>query len=121
MKFEHLLQLYWTKGYLVGGKLLTFHQENRNFIKTLNGFNTFIYLILLKRFELNALLTNADFTFTKLMLDERKILNIFFARILTVNNNIFDYNYLNLIKLYLIKHYRARCQAIGKPAHGQRT
>ena len=121
MKLEHLLQLYWTKGYLFGGKLYSFNQPNKYFIKKLNGVSNYSYIFLLKRFELNALLTDEKFTFNNLSVNEFKIINIFFARLININNNIFGYFKLNLIRLYLTKTYRGRCQAIGKPAHGQRT
>lgn len=48
-------------------------------------------------------------------------LNIIFSQINTVNNQHSDLKRLILIRLYLIKSYRGRCHAIGKPVRGQRT
>ena len=39
----------------------------------------------------------------------------------TVNNRLDDLYKLNIIRLYLIKSYRGRAHALGKPVRGQRT
>ena len=48
-------------------------------------------------------------------------LNIIFSQVNTVNNTLFDIQKLNIIRLYLIKSYRGRAHALGKPVRGQRT
>ena len=48
-------------------------------------------------------------------------LNIIFSQINSVNNQIPELKKLNTLRLYLIKSYRGRCHAIGKPVNGQRT
>ena len=48
-------------------------------------------------------------------------LNIIFSQISSVNNQIPELKKLNMLRLYLIKSYRGRCHAIGKPVNGQRT
>jgi ribosomal protein S13 len=48
-------------------------------------------------------------------------LNIMFSQIHTVNHRVFDLKKLNIIRLYLIKSYRGRSHALGKPVRGQRT
>jgi len=48
-------------------------------------------------------------------------LNIIFSQVNSVNNSIEDIKKLNILRLYLIKSYRGRCHALGKPTRGQRT
>ena len=48
-------------------------------------------------------------------------LNIIFSQVNSVNNSIEDIKKLNILRLYLIKSYRGRCHALGKPVRGQRT
>lgn len=49
------------------------------------------------------------------------LLNNYYSQINSVNNQIFDLVRLNILRLYLIKSYKGRCHAIGKPVKGQRT
>lgn len=48
-------------------------------------------------------------------------LNHYYSEISSVNNIYIDLKRLNIIRLYLIKSYKGRCHAIGKPVRGQRT
>ena len=48
-------------------------------------------------------------------------LNVIFSQINTINNNISEIQYYNILRLYLIKSYKGRCHALGKPVKGQRT
>lgn len=48
-------------------------------------------------------------------------LNIIFSQINSVNHKLSEIYRINIIRLYLIKSYRGRCHAIGKPVRGQRT
>ena len=48
-------------------------------------------------------------------------LNHYYSQVSSVNNTINDLQRLNIVRLYLIKSYKGRCHAIGKPVHGQRT
>ena len=48
-------------------------------------------------------------------------LNHYYSQVSSVNNNLSDLSRLNIIRLYLIKCYRGRCHALGKPVNGQRT
>ena len=48
-------------------------------------------------------------------------LNHYYSQVSSVNNTIFDLQKLNIIRLYLIKSYRGKCHALGKPVNGQRT
>ena len=123
MRFEHVLQIYWTKGFFFGGQLFYFNQSIKSLKAYTPGLNSFFYTKLIRRFELTLLETN------KLLTDyEKKTkrfllnpLNIIFSQINTVNNRDGDLKRLVLIRLYLIKSYKGRCHAIGKPVRGQRT
>ena len=58
--------------------------------------------------------------------DSRKVdivntLNVLFSQINSVNNSLDELNRLTIIRLYLIKSYRGKCHALGKPVKGQRT
>ena len=48
-------------------------------------------------------------------------LNIIFSQINSVNNNILALKKLKIARMYLVKSYKGRCHAIGKPVNGQRT
>jgi len=48
-------------------------------------------------------------------------INIIYSQINSVNYRIIHTHRLNIIRLYLIKSYRGRCHALGKPTNGQRT
>merc|ERR1711957_1043572 len=48
-------------------------------------------------------------------------LNIIFSQINSVNHERDELYRLNILRLYLIKSYRGRCHALGKPVRGQRT
>ena len=50
-----------------------------------------------------------------------KPINIIYSQINSVNNQRQDLHRLNIIRLYLIKSYKGRCHALGKPVRGQRT
>ena len=43
------------------------------------------------------------------------------SRLISINNPIVELHKYNLIRLFLIRSYRGRCHAIGKPVRGQRT
>jgi len=60
-------------------------------------------------------------TFTSISLDRRKIINMYLSQLSSINNDIFELIKYNLIRLYLIKTFRGRCHALGKPVRGQRT
>jgi hypothetical protein len=51
----------------------------------------------------------------------RKSINILLSQISSVNNQVSEIERFNLIRVYLIKSYRGKAQALGKPSRGQRT
>ena len=48
-------------------------------------------------------------------------LNYYFSQVNSVNNIYLDLKRFNIIRLYLIKSYKGKCHALGKPVNGQRT
>lgn len=129
MKFEHILQVYWSKGLFFAGKLYYTHNLNYNKLvrQQIYGLGLrFIYL-LKKRLELTTFslyYTNLFFLldycriFHKIFL---KIINIIFSQINSVNLNLYELKKFNILKKYLTKSYKGYCHAIGKPVRGQRT
>lgn len=87
--------------------------------------STQVKKLLNQRFELTLLLP----TPAKLLPDYEnetsrvilKPLNILLSQVHTVNNQYTDLLRLIIMRLYLIRSYRGRCHAIGKPVRGQRT
>lgn len=121
MKFEQLLQIYWSRGFLYGGKVKNFNINLKNFFEENTGLSFKSKQKFIKRFELNFLLHDSEKTFTSISLDRRKIINMYLSQLSSINNNIFELIKYNLIRLYLIKTFRGRCHALGKPSRGQRT
>ena len=121
MKFEQLLQIYWSRGFLYGGKVKNFNVNLKNFFNENTGLSDKSKEKLIKRFELNFLLYDNEKTFINVSLDRRKIINMYLSQLTSINNTIFELIKYNLIRLYLIKTFRGRCHALGKPVRGQRT
>ena len=121
MKFEQLLQIYWSRGFLYGGKVKSFDTNLNTFFDDRFGLSQSSKYCLVKRFELNNLIYEKDETFLKLKLDKRKIINMYLSQLSSINNNISELIYFNLVRIYLIKTFRGRAQALGKPSRGQRT
>ena len=129
MRFEHILQVYWSKGFFFGGKLFyTNNLEFKNiFDQHLYGFNYKFREVLIKRLELTTFyihysnlyyLLNYSSTFFK---KTTKTINIILSQINNVNLNLRELKKLNILKKYLTKSYQGYCHAIGKPVRGQRT
>ncbi len=121
MKFEQLLQIYWSRGFLYGGKVKSFNITLKNFFIENSGLSKESEKKLIKRFELNFMKHNLSKVFLILPLDQRKIINMYLSQLTSINNTIFELIKYNLIRLYLIKTFRGRSHALGKPVRGQRT
>ena len=121
MKFEQLLQIYWSRGFLYGGKVKTFNINLKTFFDENIGLANKSKKQFIQRFELNYLIYKKNETFISLPLTQRKIINMYLSQIISINNNIFELIKYNLIRLYLIKTFKGRCHALGKPSKGQRT
>jgi len=125
MKFEHVLQIYWTKGFFFAGQLFYFNQTTESLKSHTPGLANDFKLKLNQRFELtklyqkpHTLLTDYSTTTGRIVLAP---LNVIFSQIQSVNSRLPELQQLILIRLYLIKTYRGRCHALGKPVRGQRT
>ena len=123
MKFEHVLQIYWTKGFFFGGTLFYTNQTMSTLLDQTPGLSNKFKQLLQERFELirlpkTELLPTHELRSSKIII---KPLNVILSQVHTVNNKYYDVHRLVLIRLYLIKTYRGRCHAIGKPVRGQRT
>lgn len=121
MKFEQVLQIYWSKGFLYSGRIVPFQSNVHTFCSEVGGLGNTTKKKFMKRFELNLLYINPFNTFLDYDKDVRKLVNILLSQITSVNNQISEIQKYNLIRLYLTKTYRGRAQALGKPARGQRT
>ncbi len=126
MKFEHILYIYWTKGFFFGGKQFYFRQTADDLVYELPGVGKQIKKILINRFELthfrrkywgSTLPTYEKFSSKSILIP----LNLIFSQINSVNNSHRDLLTLKLTKLYLIKSYRGKSHFLGKPVNGQRT
>lgn len=121
MKFEHVLGIYWTKGFLYNSTLIPFFQPFNTLFNNPGGSKLYLKKILIERFELYGVILNP---FLSLIGNEKKILqslNIFFSQYTSVNGKIAELNRYTLLRLYLIKSMRGFSHALGKPSRGQRT
>lgn len=126
MKFEHIIHIYWTKGFFYGGNQFYFNKTPTELIHLTPGLGTYIKRILITRFELTyyrqnywdiKLITYQNVKKSSIIWP----LNLIFSQINSVNNFSTDLLTLKILKLYLIKSYRGRCHFLGKPVRGQRT
>ena len=120
MKFEQLLKIYWTRGFLYGGQSENYNLSFQEFFNTKAGLGLFAKNKFINRFELSVF-ARKDLNFTQLDLDFRKVINMYLSQLISINHAVHDLLKFNLIRLYLIKTYRGRCFALGKPNRGQRT
>lgn len=125
MRYEHILQIYWTKGFFFSGNLFYFDKTLRDLQSLFSGLGRSFFKKITERFELGMLfsfkkqmLINYQTTSHKVILQP---LNIILSQVNSVNNQINELKRLNIIRLFLIKSYRGRCHALGKPVRGQRT
>lgn len=121
MKFEQLIQIYWARGFFVGGETFPFSTNFKNFTNNKVGINKNFKTSFFKRFEFNEFIFDKNKTLPTFDSDEKKFLNMFISCTLNSNNSIFELIRYNLIRIFLIKTFRGRCAALSKPARGQRT
>ena len=121
MKFERLLQIYWTRGFLHGGRTFSFNITPNNLLKSFATFGRTSRLRFSKRFELTIWLRDDRRSLASTQLEFREILNMYFSQAISINHSIFELMTINLIRLYLTRTFRGRAQALGKPSRGQRT
>jgi len=121
LKFEQLLQIYWARGFLYGGKVKNFNINLKTLIYESPGLSENAKIKFTKRFELNFYKIYNKKLFSELPLNQRKIINMYLSQIISINSGIFELIKYEMIRLYLIKTFRGRCFALGKPSRGQRT
>lgn len=126
MRFEHILQIYWTKGFFFGGQLFYFDQTVNELFDNTPGLGYGTKKSFKKRFEMTYFYQNEYYdrldiyqnTKIKSILNP---VNVILSQINSVNNRLHDVHRLKIIRLYLTKTYKGRCHALGKPVRGQRT
>lgn len=121
MKFEQLIQIYWSRGFLIGGSTYPFNTNFNEFSEGKPGISFKFKLMFYKRFELNNFINDKKKRIGAVNSDMKKIYNMFIAQNVNVNNEVFELIRYNLIRLFLIKTFKGRCAALSKPSRGQRT
>ena len=121
MKFEHVLKIYWTKGFLFNNNLQPFSTPLTDLFRQTNLLSTSTYQLIVSRFEITNFVVNRKITLQNLNSVSLEALNVFFSQFSSVNGKLRDLQKLILIRLYLIKTTRGRSHALGKPSRGQRT
>ena len=101
--------------------MLSFDSDWRRFGNQIKGFNLFNKLKIIRRFELTHLYYNPKATLGELDKESRRSLNRIFSQMGSINFQVTELNRLNVIRLFLIKSFRGKAQAFGKPSRGQRT
>lgn len=125
MRFEHVIQIYWTKGFFFGGKLFYFDKTFEEVFENTQGLGFYFKNLILDRFEIEnrvsnraMLISDLESTFNVPLTDP---LNLIFSQVNSVNHSVDELKKLNIVRLYLIKSHKGRCHAIGKPVRGQRS
>ena len=121
MKFEHVLKIYWTKGLLFNNTLEPFSTPVENLFKNTNMFGKAARNTLVERFEMSETVINRQFTLRDESPNTLNSINTFFSQFSSVNSRLRELQRLVLIRLFLIKTFRGRAHALGKPSRGQRT
>jgi len=115
-----LLQIYWLKGFLSGGEVVPFETPILNLFDEFPGLSKHTFNNLARRLELSTELHKNPLcvSFTD---SELRTMNIYLAQLTSINIPVLEYEQKATTRYYLIKTYRGRCQALGKPSRGQRT
>jgi ribosomal protein S13 len=121
LKFEQVLKIYWSKSFLYGGITFPFDTDWRRLNIYIKGVGTYTKLKIIKRFEMNSLYYNPRGSLIELDDDQRLSLNRIFSKMNSLYSQVTELNRLNIIRLFLIKSFRGKAQAFGKPSRGQRT
>ena len=121
MKFEHVLQIYWSKGFLMSGHLQSFNTSFHNLFVIPQGCAHSMKQRLIIRFEHYKLAKNPYQSLNLLGSVVSLSLNMIFSKLANVNTSMMELVRYSCIRLYLIKSTRGRSQALGKPSRGQRT
>jgi ribosomal protein S13 len=120
MRFEHLLHVYWLKGFLYGGDVVPFEVPLKKLFSEFDGIADHAFRNLIQKLELSTQLKTRPLC-SNLPESKTRSINVYLARIASVNDPFTSFAQAANVRYYLVKAYRGRCQAIGKPARGQRT
>jgi ribosomal protein S13 len=120
LKFEQLLKIYWARGFLYGGHAEKYDVSFHEFFVQKKGLNLNAKKKFIKRFDL-YFMQKTKKSFLYLDLEYRKVINMYLSQLSCINYSIDELIRYNIIRLYLIKSFRGRCLALGKPSRGQRT
>lgn len=125
MRYENILPIYWSKGFFFGSNLYYFDKTINDILYFTVGFGRHFLFRLIQRLELTFFYKDKSKDILNLSpnhpLTVTSPLNILFSQINSVNHEYHELYRLNILRLYLIKSYRGRCHALGKPVRGQRT
>lgn len=101
----------------------TFDFTVNELFEELKGLNNYSKRLFIKRFEFGHLrfFPKKNFNLINLPSEKRKIINMYLSQMSSVSHEINTLLRYNAIRLYLIKSFRGRAQALGKPSRGQRT
>ena len=103
-----------------GGEVVPFETPILDLFKILPGVSNYTFQNLIKRLELSVQLYN-NTVFIDLPEALLRSINVYLSQSGSINTSVLDYEQKATVRYYLIKAYRGRCQALGKPSRGQRT
>lgn len=121
MKFEQVLKIYWSKSFLYGGVTFPFDTDWRRLGNYVKGLGLTTKLKIVKRFEMTKLFYDPKGSLILLEDNQKLSLNRIFSKMNSIYAQVTELNKLNVIRLFLIKSFRGKAQAFGKPSRGQRT
>lgn len=101
--------------------MLPFETNWRNMLSAFSGIGNFHKRLIMKRLELVHKSVPSSLHFALLSKEVLRSFNRLLSQMSSINYQIQEIQRLNLIRLFLIKSFRGRAQAMGKPSRGQRT
>ena len=121
MKFEYVLQIYWSKGLLINTRLQSYQVSFNDIFVEPGGFAWPVKNLLIDRFELRTFRRRPKQPINIFGLYIPMTLNLMFSQLTSVNATVSELTRYSLLRLYLVKTTRGRSHALGKPSRGQRT
>jgi len=121
MKFEQILKVYWSKGFYYNGVVFNFDANLDFLINNCSGMGRFFKKFFIKRFEWYDINSNRQRPLTAYSQSTQTTINKLFSKINPFKHTIHELMRFHIIRIYAIRSYRGRAQAIGKPSRGQRT
>jgi len=121
LKFEHLLDIYWSNHFLYNGRIEKFDVTLYKWFRHVGGIQNSFKNLIIKRFELTLFKKTMHRPLSSYNKGIRRGINILLSQVSTVNNELREVVRLSIIRLYLIRIRRGRFHALGKPTRGQRT